>query len=228
MRSAAARPSSHSLSDARPTGPDGRRCEAAGHAASNSRGRTVRSVYQGAFSGSCVPDVYHEAPENGKSLTRQGGACKPACKPGSVRIALFTTLSSRRSPAIRDGHPSASPITRDVKRHNPGQGASNPWTANRPSLFGLAPGGVYLAGRSPGRRWALTPPFHRCRDRCRGCVISVALSFGSPRLGVTQRPALWSPDFPRARTPAAVRPTCTPILGSCRWPRTSHSSPPDR
>src|SRR5438445_8936181 len=27
-------------------------------------------------------------------------------------------------------------------------------------LFGLAPGGVYLAGRSPGRRWALTPPFH--------------------------------------------------------------------
>jgi len=27
-------------------------------------------------------------------------------------------------------------------------------------LFGLAPGGVCLAGRSPGRRWALTPPFH--------------------------------------------------------------------
>src|SRR5437667_1745868 len=29
-----------------------------------------------------------------------------------------------------------------------------------------------------------------------GGLISVALSFGSPRLGVTQRPALWSPDFP--------------------------------
>src|SRR3982074_3515500 len=27
-------------------------------------------------------------------------------------------------------------------------------------LFGLARGGVCLAGRSPGRRWALTPPFH--------------------------------------------------------------------
>src|SRR5256885_1385122 len=27
-------------------------------------------------------------------------------------------------------------------------------------LFGLAPGGVCLVGRSPGRRWALTPPFH--------------------------------------------------------------------
>ena len=27
-------------------------------------------------------------------------------------------------------------------------------------LFGLAPSGVCLAGRSPVRRWALTPPFH--------------------------------------------------------------------
>src|SRR5262249_33485917 len=37
-------------------------------------------------------------------------------------------------------------------------------------LFGLAPSGVYLAGRSPGRRWALTPPFHPCR-------LSPAVSF---------------------------------------------------
>src|SRR5438445_637254 len=69
-------------------------------------------------------------------------------------------------------------------------------------LFGLAPGGVCLAGRSPGRRWALTSPFHPYptetlrRSSRPGGVISVALSFGSPRLGVTQRPALWSPDFP--------------------------------
>jgi len=27
-------------------------------------------------------------------------------------------------------------------------------------LFGLAPGGVYLASRSPDCRWSLTPPFH--------------------------------------------------------------------
>src|SRR4030088_311571 len=32
-------------------------------------------------------------------------------------------------------------------------------------LFGLAPDGVCLAGRSPGRRWALTPPFHPYRPR---------------------------------------------------------------
>ncbi len=81
-------------------------------------------------------------------------------------------------------------------------------------LFGLAPGGVCLAGRSPGRRWALTPPFHPYptatlrRSSRPGGVISVALSFGSPRLGVTQRPALWSPDFPPtySLTPAVTRP----------------------
>src|SRR5438445_9542880 len=69
-------------------------------------------------------------------------------------------------------------------------------------LFGLAPGGVCLAGRSPGRRWALTPPFHPYlaarlrRHALPGGLVSVALSFGSPRLGVTQRPAPWRPDFP--------------------------------
>ncbi len=31
-------------------------------------------------------------------------------------------------------------------------------------------------------------------------MFSVALSVGLPRLGVTQRPALWSPDFPRKGT----------------------------
>lgn len=32
-----------------------------------------------------------------------------------------------------------------------------------------------------------------------GGLLSVALSSESPRLGVTQRLALWSPDFPRCR-----------------------------
>jgi hypothetical protein len=31
-----------------------------------------------------------------------------------------------------------------------------------------------------------------------GGLLSVALSVGSPRLGVTQQPALWSSDFPQA------------------------------
>ena len=62
----------------------------------------------------------------------------------------------------------------------------------------------------PSCWWSLTPPFHPCL--CLGIsglaaragvlaiggLFSVALSVGSPRLGVTQQPALWSSDFPQA------------------------------
>jgi len=39
-----------------------------------------------------------------------------------------------------------------------------------------------------------------------GGLFSVALSRESPRLAVSQHPALWSPDFPPARLGAGVRP----------------------
>ena len=97
------------------------------------------------------------------------------------------------------------------------------------SLFGLAPGGVCRAGLLPGSRCALTAPFHPCliprhpaaafpegtwpmlRIVMSPCVgphrggeghrrnLSVALSVGSRRPGVTWHRALWSPDFPRHR-----------------------------
>jgi len=45
------------------------------------------------------------------------------------------------------------------------------WTG-RPivPLFGLAPDGVCTADRSPGRRWALTSPFHPYSPMNRGAV----------------------------------------------------------
>ena len=52
----------------------------------------------------------------------------------------------------------------------------------------------------PGRWCALTAPFHPylCgRMPAIGGLLSVALSCGSPRLAVSQHPALWSPDLPR-------------------------------
>ena len=54
----------------------------------------------------------------------------------------------------------------------------------------------------PGRWWSLTPPFHPYRSpgACGG-LLSVALSRGLPRVGVTHRPALWSPDVPRHPPP---------------------------
>ncbi len=48
-------------------------------------------------------------------------------------------------------------------------------------------------------------PRGRC-DRARGGLFSVALSRGSPRVGVTDHPALRSPDLPRRAPQAAPRP----------------------
>src|SRR5579863_4267092 len=66
--------------------------------------------------------------------------------------------------------------------------------------LGLAPGGVYRADRVAVIAGALLP--HRFTLACTGHpaiggLFSVALSCGSPRLAVSQHPALWSPDLPR-------------------------------
>lgn len=96
------------------------------------------------------------------------------------------------------------------------------WPGRPPSLFGLAPNGVCRACRvaaaSGGllpHRFTLTPhpnP-HAGRRIFSGTPAGLGagrFAFcgafrGSPLLGVTQRPALWSPDFPlRAQWPAAT------------------------
>ena len=69
------------------------------------------------------------------------------------------------------------------------------------SLLGLAPGGVYRAGRVTAtlvRSYRTVSPLP-APSRAIGGLLSVALSVGSPPLGVTQHPALWSSDFPRSR-----------------------------
>src|SRR5438445_11228972 len=70
------------------------------------------------------------------------------------------------------------------------------WPAGHPAAGGLLPHHFTLTDSGPPETIAASG------------VISVALSFGSPRLGVTQRPALWSPDFPPTLfpSPAVTRP----------------------
>ncbi len=70
-------------------------------------------------------------------------------------------------------------------------------------LFGLAPGGVYLAtacyhvcGALLPHHFTLTDPGLSTRT---GGIFSVALSVDSRPPGVTWHPALWSPDFPPHR-----------------------------
>jgi hypothetical protein len=116
------------------------------------------------------------------------GGDESACTPDSVRDPAV-----RRWPSISAGGCPPAP-------------AAYPGSNGRVTLplLGLAPDGVYQATRVAPNAGALLP--HRFTLTCasRTCVrnaigglFSVALSCGSPRLGVTQHPALWSPDVPR-------------------------------
>jgi hypothetical protein len=77
--------------------------------------------------------------------------------------------------------------------------------ATRPTFWPCSGWGLPSRPGRPGRWCALTAPFHPClctASRAIGGLFSVALSCGSPRLAVSQHPALWSPDLPQpAATP---------------------------
>ena len=78
-------------------------------------------------------------------------------------------------------------------------------------LFGLSPGGVYQAAAVAGGTGELLPRLFTLTPVNGGGVFSVALSLGSPPLGVTQHPALWSSDFP---PPGAEHPAATALPAS--------------
>ena len=69
---------------------------------------------------------------------------------------------------------------------------------HHPPLFGLSPGGVYLAGKVTFPAGALLPHLFtltRMFDHAGG-IFSVALALFLRTVGVTHHPALWSADFP--------------------------------
>jgi hypothetical protein len=115
--------------------------------------------------------------------------CEPADKPGSV-------VGNHSSKDRCHQRPQATyPEARGATVHS---------LRNAASLFGLAPGGVYLSRDVlPPARCALTAPFHPYRDSRANPgflrrLFSVALSVGSRLPGVTWHPARRSPDFPPA------------------------------
>ena len=101
-----------------------------------------------------------------------------ACKPGSVT-----------RPRTRDDHSSGPAIadrfSRPTRTPRAGDGPA-PCGARNPYSV-LLQAGLAMPSLSPGPRWALTPPFHPSRRRGGGGLLSVALSLGSPRAGVTRR-----------------------------------------
>ena len=90
-------------------------------------------------------------------------------------------------PARRGGHPSMRPTW-------------GHWAGSPSHIWPCSGWGLPSRPGHPGRWCALTAPFHPylcTANRAIGGLFSVALSFGSPRLAVSQHPALWSPDLPQ-------------------------------
>ena len=89
------------------------------------------------------------------------------------------------------------------------------WAGSPPPTLPCSRWGLPSRSGRPERWCALTAPFHPYRTASpeasrRGGLFSVALSCESPRLGVTQHPALWSPDVPRTGNPARGRLVSSP------------------
>ena len=136
------------------------------------------------------------------------------------------------------GHPSGTAVAGGLVRSTRELGRAALERSRRPVGTGpldLAPGGVYRA--APVTRNAGGLLHHRFTlaaarpEPSGGGLFSVALSRGSPRVGVTHHLALWSPDLPRRRSPDAAaarsahpRCQCTAI-GRLRRPR--RPAPPD-
>jgi hypothetical protein len=135
-----------------------------------------------------------------------------ACRPGSVHPL-----------ARADGHPSraavADSLVRSTREHRAGRPQSLAQDSRRwrASLLTLLRVGFTKPPRSP---WALVVSYTTVSplppDKSGGGLFSVALSRGSPRVGVTDHPALRSPDLPRrprrAWSDATVRPARPPLL----------------
>jgi hypothetical protein len=161
-----------------------------------------------------------ECPGAWLSLLPQGsgrGPRKASFPTWTVSRVLFRGDFHLRS----EDHSSRRRVATPLERSHPDTARRNAVRSSGPlstvSLFELAPGGACLAAGHPAVARGLLPHDFNltCAAQVRstretieslrtprwsaiGGVISVALSLGSPRVGVTDFPALWSPDFPPA------------------------------
>src|SRR5439155_10625944 len=127
-----------------------------------------------------------------KAAERQeNGQSRPVSRVLSRRVVAF--------PAVADIPlgPTLPPASSGL----PGSAAGN----RIAPLCALAPGGACRVARvatGAVRSYRTVSPL----PAFPGGLFAVALSRESPRLAVSQHPALWSPDFPPARQSAGVRP----------------------
>ncbi len=141
------------------------------------------------------------------------------------RRRRITQAVARSAPEARSGHRPASPpgSPAEAARDQFSQASPHGRTVvarvlTRPVPTRVPPGPIMPAHTHGMRRVTRCQvlPLPRCPAiagvESAGGIVSVPLSVGSLRLGVTQRPALWSSDFPRADAEASARdhPTHSP------------------
>jgi hypothetical protein len=128
-----------------------------------------------------------------------------ACRPGSVP-------RSRGAAVIHLGLPLPDSLVRSTREHRAGrprtlaQGTAVP-------LLTLLRVGFTEPPQSPAALVVSYTTVSPLPPRGRGGgLFSVALSRGSPRVGVTDHPALWSPDLPHRACARRDRPADSPTL----------------
>ena len=174
---------------------------------------STSSIREDELEGRSSPSLVDEAEAAARSGGRRSprGASCPTAHAVSPGVAWHTvvqdvlkgvTVSRPVSGILSSGpFPGSGLVTIHLVRSTWGEMGGPPLPR-----FDLAPGGVCRAARvTPGagallpHRFTLTcggRPGHPARTPIGG-LFSVALSCGSPRLAVSQHPALRSPDFPR-------------------------------
>jgi len=128
---------------------------------------------------------------------------EPACKPDSVPAPRRRTGSAGWRPSLW------GPRRRGPRAAYPGASGGPPAPCLALLRMGFAePAGHPAAGELLPHRFTLAPAPNRRRRAGPGrwAVVLCGTFRGSPRLGVTQHPALWSPDFPRRELSLAPRP----------------------
>jgi hypothetical protein len=164
------------------------------------------------------------------------GADELACRPGSV-LASLTAFAMGDHPsrtAVAGGLVrSTRELGRATLRHLRGGAALAQTLVRRPGrrpsvLLILLRVGFTEPSRSPGTLVVSYTTLSPLPGPLRGPggLLSVALSRGSPRVGVTHHSALWSPDLPRR--PEAPRSPGQHIRTSSVGPRATGSPPPGR
>ncbi len=145
-------------------------------------------------------------------VTVGGGSVAEVDEPGGKPDPVPAPADRRPGAAIPLGTPLPAPSSRRPLAGRadgsglPGSSGGQPSGAPCLALLRV---GFTEPRRSPGAlvvSYTTVSPLPLPAGAARGGLFSVALSRGSPRVGVTHHPALWSPDFPRRAIPRPTRP----------------------